>query len=294
MAKKYLVKPFIKWAGGKTQLLTKLLEYTPPNFHTFYEPFLGSGAFFFRLFSEGLIKNAVLADLNGDLINCYRAIRKNPYAVIDKIDELKKERARQDPEKHYYDIRDNMRNNVKAWDKLKSHEKAAIFIYLNKTCFNGLYRENKKGEFNVPVGSYKNIHFYEEDNLVEASKALKSAMLLEPMDFEKVFKVCKPKKNDFVYLDPPYDPINGSATASFTAYTKSSFGKNEQERLAQLFGKLDKANCHAMLSNHNTDYIVSLFNGFKKIKVQANRLISSKSLNRKNISNDNELLVINF
>jgi DNA adenine methylase len=284
-------KPFLKWAGGKSQLLETISKHIPPSFKTYYEPFIGSGALFFHLYSQNRIKNAVLADLNKDLIDCYRAVRSNPHGVIECMNDLLKERSKSDHNEHYYHIRNAIRNGDK-WGKMKLEKRAACFIYLNKTCFNGLYRENKKGEFNVPTGNNKNVRIFEEDNILAASEALKVAMILGPIDFEEVFNKAIPKKNDFVYLDPPYDPRIGAA-ASFTQYTKENFGRNEQERLSKLAQKLTDKGCYVMLSNHNTDYIGKLYGGLRKIPIKAHRFINSKSENRINNSVNNELLIVN-
>jgi len=209
--KKIKVQPFLKWAGGKSQLLEQYAVFFPQRYKRYLEPFLGGGAVFF--YSEPNV--AILSDYNKDLIQCFSAVKNNVKRLIDLL-KIHKERH----SKEYYE---RMRRdyNTKKLDKI---ERASIFIYLNKTCFNGLYRVNSKGEFNVPFGKHKNPAIFDEENLLAASKLLKQTKL-NSGDFSKILEYAQ--KDDFVYLDPPYYPLN--RTSNFTSYTAEKFLEEEQE-----------------------------------------------------------------
>ncbi|NPA41800.1 MAG: DNA adenine methylase [Aquificae bacterium] len=266
-------KPFVKWAGGKRQLIHILKKYVPKSFETYIEPFLGGGALLFEL----LPQKAIVSDINEELINAYKVIKDN---VEELIDSLKRHR---NEENYYYQIR---ALNPKL---LSPIERASRFIYLNKTCYNGLYRENSKGEFNVPFGRYKKPKIVDEENLREVSQYLNTAdieILCE--DYKKVCRLAQ--KGDFVYLDPPYHPI--SLTASFTKYSKYDFSRQDQEELAEVFRELDRKGCYVLLSNSNTEFIKKLYRGYDIIEVSANRFINCKGEGRKKTKV--ELIVKNF
>ena len=274
-----MVRPLVKWAGGKTQLLHRLVEMIPPSFDSYYEPFLGGGALFFYLHRNGLVKNAILSDLNTDLIAMYSIVK---HRVEELIDELASGCYRYE-KNNYYDIRDEYNNSQEQNDPIVQ---AARFIYLNKTCYNGLYRVNRKGEFNVPFGKHANPVILDERNLRAASDAF-SNVTLTSGDYETVLRPVK--KADFIYLDPPYVPIN--STSVFTSYTQEGFPYEEQKRLARVFTDLDKRGCFLLESNSNTKTIRELYSPFSKKVVSVSRFISSKKETRKGIP---ELLIFNY
>ena len=266
-------KPFLKWAGGKSQLLPQYAPLFPKKFNTYFEPFLGGGAVFFYLAPQ----KAILSDINKELISTYNVVKNG---VEELILELKKHKQK-NKEKYYYRIRDL------DPDALSPVERAARLIYLNKTCYNGLYRVNSQGKFNVPFSSYKNPLICDEEGLRAASFALQSADF-RVGDFEEItFNLAKPE--DFIYLDPPYYPL--SDTANFTGYIPEGFGKREQERLAGIYKKLDKLGCYLMLSNSDTPFIRELYRGFLIETVEAGRAINSKAEGRGKIT---ELVILNY
>lgn len=273
-------KPFVKWVGGKRQLLRQFRElglYPPDGFNpmtsTYFEPFVGGGAVFFDL----LPKKAELSDLNNELVTTYNAIKNDIDALIES---LKKHRY----EKEYY-----LKVRAKDPKGLSELEIASRFIFLNRTCFNGMYRVNSKGGFNVPFGKYTNPIICDEKNLRKVSKALQK-VTVKNQDYKNVLK--KAKKGDFVYFDPPYYPV--SKTASFTSYTPDSFLEQEQTELRDTFVELHKRGCFVMLSNSDTPFINELYSsikGVKVTKVAAGRAINSNGAKRGPIS---EVLVTNY
>ena len=239
------VKPFLRWAGGKTRSTPFLRDLLPPNFSSidiYYEPFLGAGSLFFHLGPQ----KAVLSDNNKDLIGCYRVAQENP----DLISECLNQHLAKTCEEYYYKMRHKY-NNTKP-----SISKAALFIYLNKTCFNGLWRVNKKGEFNVPYGFKEPPCLPSKEDLRKTSLALSNANLLHK-DYREAVKDAK--KGDFVYFDPPYPPLNG--TSYFTHYTKERFTKEDHVKLALLAKELTKRDCYALISNADIPFIRSLYEG---------------------------------
>ena len=227
-------RPFLKWAGGKTQLLPDLFARFPHTFKRYHEPFLGGGAVFFALAP----KSAILSDVNGDLVETYTAIRDDVEGVIAKL------RAHTVSEEHYYRVR------AQKSAALTPAAAAARTIYLNRTCFNGLYRVNRDGQFNVPFGKYDNPTICNEENLLAVSAALQDVQLRN----ESVFDIgARVRRGDLVYFDPPYDPL--SPTSSFTSYAKTAFGRDEQKRLAELFTRLACRGVHVVLSNSDTPFI---------------------------------------
>ncbi len=273
-------KPFVKWVGGKRQLVKQFrdLEIYPPkefncSTNTYFEPFLGGGAVFFDL----LPRNAELSDLNFELIATYNAVKSNVEAVITS---LKKHEHSKD---YFLQIRG------KKIEDLSDVEIASRFIYLNRTGFNGLYRVNKKGEFNVPFGRYENPLICDEKNLRQASKSLQNASISH-RDYKNVLN--RAKKGDFVYFDPPYFPIN--KTSSFTSYTSQAFLKKEQLELCDIFVKLHKKGCFVMLSNSGTEFTEKTYlelSFARLLKVEAGRAINSKAAKRGKIA---EFVITNY
>ena len=265
--------PFMKWAGGKTQLLPQLEPYFPNRFGTFYEPFLGGAAVFFRLRP----RRAILADLNPELINAYVAVRDNLDLLIVALDRHSAHRTDKD---YFYRVRAQPAN------ELNGVERAARTIYLNKTCFNGLFRVNSKGQFNVPWGSYKDPKLYDPEGLAASSAALRGKSIV----LADYHEACGPaRKGDFVYFDPPYHPL--SRTSSFTSYTKEDFGEEQQSALAAEVGRLDQLGAKVMLSNSPTPFIRSLYKGYRIATLKARRAINSRGAGRGAIE---ELLVMNY
>ena len=263
-------KPILKWAGGKTQLLEHLLPKIPKEYNKYIEPFFGGGALFFALKPN----NSIIADSNPELINLYRVIAKDVNSLISELKNLKNEKD------FFYDMR------KKEFSELSEIEAAARTIFLNKTAFNGLYRVNKKGQFNVPFGYYKNPKILDEDQLLAASKLLKKTKILLG-DFKDV--LCKhAKKGDFIFLDPPYLPI--SKYSDFKRYTKEQFHEKDQISLANLVNKLSKKGCHILLTNSNHPLIHELYKDFNIDIYKTKRNINSKSTNRKG----EDIIVSNF
>lgn len=268
------VKPFVKWPGGKSNLLPELSRRMPTHFGNYYEPFLGGGALFFHLQP----KRAVLSDRNVDLIRTYKVVRDNPEGLISN---LLTHRYSQD---YYYTIRNaDKYESYLEWSDIK---KASRFIYLNKTCFNGLYRVNKKGQFNVPMGSYKNPTICNTDVLRACSKVLKN-IIVESLDYESIGQYVV--SGDFVYFDPPYHPTTDGN--NFTAYTPGGFTEEYQERLSLFCKSLCEKGVKFMLSNSNTPLILSLYEGFNIEIVNANRSISSNGSGRNQVR---ELIIRNY
>jgi len=277
--KKRLPTPFLKWAGGKRQLLPQMQKYFPSNFNQYIEPFVGGGAVFLFLYNEGFLKNKTfLIDTNEDLINTYKVVKNN---VEDLIDDLK---IHVNDKDYYYSVREKDRNQ-EIYNKMTFIEKASRIIYMNKCCYNGLYRVNSKGQFNVPFGKYKNPKFCDGENLRSVSLALKNVELVHG-SFEKVLNFAK--KDDFIYFDPPYHPL--SATSSFTSYTKDDFGMKYQEKLFEIFQELDKRRCKLMLSNSFSDFIRGLYEDYNKIELKATRAINCDATKRGKIK---EILIVN-
>lgn len=273
-------KPFVKWVGGKRQLLRQFRElglYPSEDFNpitnTYYEPFVGGGAVFFDL----LPKNAELSDLNNELVTTYNVIKNNVDELIQSL------------QKHIYDKEYYLEVRAKKVEDLSDVEIASRFIFLNRTGFNGLYRVNKSGQFNVPFGRYNNPVICDEDNLRRVSDALQDVTITH-QDYKNVLKTAK--SGDFIYLDPPYYPIN--ATSSFTSYTAEGFLEKEQTELRDTFVKLHKKGCFVMLSNSDTPFINELYSGLDGItinKITAGRAINSKGSGRGKIT---EVLVTNY
>lgn len=274
-AKKIILpKPFIKWAGGKRSLIEELLNNIPKNFNNYFEPFIGGGALYFKLLKEG----SYLSDINPELINVYRVIRDDVEGLILDLKKHVYDKG------YYYQIRGLDRND--EYISLSNLKKASRLVYLNRVGFNGLYRVNKKGEFNVPFGRYKNPLICDEDNLRACSKVLKTAKI-SCGSFSKIINFVS--RNDFVYLDPPYIPL--SKTSKFTSYSKEKFDDSMQEELKNLCAELNKRGVKFLLSNSYSESSLSLYKEFNVSRVFAPRNINAKSSSRGAIP---EILVKNY
>lgn len=266
--------PIVKWAGGKGKLLDALTARMPARFGSYYEPFLGGGAMFFRLAPE----RAVLADWNEDLMNLYRCVAWKVEAVIQRLEEHR----RQHDEDHYYATRERWNAGPKSQPAV---ERAAAFVYLNKTCYNGLFRVNSKGHFNVPMGRYAAPRICDPAQLRAASRLLRRAELHTGHFADQVADAAP---GDFVYFDPPYDPV--SRTASFTSYTAGSFGPDAQRELAAVVRDLTRRGVHVMVSNSDTPFIRQLYRGLDIEQIAAPRAINSRADARGSVS---ELIITN-
>ncbi len=270
------IPTFVKWAGGKRQLISQFKDFFPTKIETYLEPFVGGGAVLFYVLQNYAPKKVVISDINEELINCYEVIRDNVEGVIKSLKEHKNKHNKE----YYYKIRSLDPKN------LSKIEKASRTIYLNKTCFNGLYRVNSKGQFNVPIGSYKNPKIVYEKELRLISKMLKNVDI-KLMSFEGALDYAK--KDCFVYLDPPYHPLKKGK--SFTTYTKENFLEKEQEKLAEVFNELERKGCKIMLSNSDTKFIKRLYKNYSIDLVNANRMINCDATKRGKIS---EVVITNY
>lgn len=276
MKKNRLVTPVVKWVGGKRQLIDYILKRIPA-FSTYFEPFLGGGAVLFALQPS----QAIVNDVNDELINLYNVIKNN---VDELIDDLKKHK---NEENYFYSIRELDRDN-KMYNQLDPIKKASRIIYLNKTCYNGLFRVNKAGEFNTPFGRYNNPNIVNEITLKAVSNYLNEAnVVLMNCDFNNAVKSAK--RGSFVYFDPPYDPV--SNTASFTGYDKGGFDRKKQIELKQTCDELDNKGIKFLLSNSATDFIKELYEGYRIEVIQAKRPINSNPEKRGEID---EVLIRNY
>jgi DNA adenine methylase len=261
-------RPFLKWVGGKGQLLSQLWPHLPERFERYHEPFLGGGALFFALRP----RRAFLSDVNRELVDCYTAVRDE---IDDVIAALRTHRYEQE---HYYEVR------AQNPFLLSSAERAARTIFLNRTGFNGLYRVNRSGQFNVPFGRYTNPLICDEINLRACSVALQDAEL-KVQDFTLAGDSMLP--GDLAYFDPPYVPV--SATANFTGYSADGFNSNDQARLARLFGRLVERNVHALLSNADVPALRELYRSFPAATLLASRAVNCDTSKRGKV---NEVLVL--
>ena len=255
-------KPFLKWAGGKTQLLRELRARFPPTFGRYHEPFVGGGAVFFDMQP----KRCTLTDINGDLIATYTAIRDNVDGVIALL------QAYEVSEKNFYRVR------AQGSLDLNLESSAARTIFLNRTCFNGLYRVNRRGQFNAPWGHYPNPSICNAENLRLVSRALRKVTLRHQSAISRGLRA---RRGDLVYFDPPYDPV--SPSASFTAYAPQAFGRDEQAKLRDVFYRLAERGVHVVLSNADTPFIRSLYRGFRIDRVMARRAINSRADRRHSV-----------
>ncbi|MBI3945833.1 MAG: DNA adenine methylase [Armatimonadetes bacterium] len=267
-------RPFLKWAGGKGQLLPELTKRVPASFGAYHEPFVGGGALFFALFGLGSLSTACLSDINPSLIDAYIAVRNHVDEVIVAL------RQHRHDERHYYAVR------ALKPELLPLPERGARTIYLNKTCYNGLHRENRAGQFNVPFGRYKNPTICDEENLRACSRALQRAEVSR-RHFSSVLDVARP--GDLVYFDPPYHPL--SATANFTSYDRSGFGEGDQAQLRDVYAELTRRGVKAMLSNSDTPFIRSLYSDYEISQVHAPRIVNSRASGRGKVP---EVIVRNY
>ena len=273
-------KPFVKWAGGKRQIIDKLLKHVPIEYNTYYEPFVGGGALLFELSP----KNAVINDSNKELINVYKMISTD--SGYEEVVKLLNNYEKKHSEKFYYQIR-NMDKDKEKFAKLTDAERAARTIYLNKACFNGLYRVNSKGEFNVPFNKKTKINTYDSQNMILAYVYFQANNIkMLNVDFEEAVKDAK--KGDFIYFDPPYDSENKE---TFNSYTEDGFGKDEQIRLAKVYKELAERGCYVMLSNHNTTLINELYKDYNINVITAKRNINSKGEKRGAVE---EVIITNY
>lgn len=262
------VAPFVKWAGGKRQLLSKIKERMPEQYNDYYEPFVGGGAVVLELQPE----NAVINDINKSLINAYTQIANNPDEFLDAVNMLDNEMW-DDGKEYYYSIREHY--NDKLTREEFDIELAALFVFINKHCFNGLYRVNGKGLFNVPYNKSRKASV-DKKAIVETSKYLRSINIING-DFENACR--NAQAGDFVFIDSPYAPLKPT---SFESYTKEGFDVESHRRLANLFDELSERGCYCMLTNHNTEFINELYGnkGYSVDVVSVKRMINSDASNR--------------
>ncbi|MGX7014727.1 DNA adenine methylase [Vagococcus silagei] len=276
-----MVKPFLKWAGGKRQLIPEMKKYYPKEFKRYYEPFVGAGSVFMDIQHSDIVIN----DFNSELINAYKVIQNELELLIDELKSYQEKNNKED----YYIVREYDRDGT--LDKMSSTEKAARLIYLNKTCYNGLFRVNSSGQFNVPFGNYKNPKILDETTLKAVSKYLnKNKVIILNGDYKEAVKSAK--KGDFIYLDPPYAPLSDDSQ-SFVGYTLNGFGVREQEELRNTFVELDKKGCFVMLSNSSVPLIHELYKEYKSttLILGANRMINNVANKRGKVD---EVLIMNY
>lgn len=263
-------KPFLKWAGGKTQLLHELISRMPASYNVYFEPFIGGGALYFAVSPE----EAVIADINEDLVNVYNVVRDNPEELLEALAGYVNDKD------FYYEVR------ARDQDTLSPIDRAARLIYLNRTCFNGLYRVNKSGQFNVPFANYKNPNIVQSERIMTASNTLHKTQVFNA-SFEKV--LVNAKEGDFIYLDPPYYPKD--VYSDFKRYNKEQFHENDHQRLAGLYNELSDRGCYVMLSNSDTPFTRDLYKKWRVDTVYAKRMINSDSSKRGEVT---EIIVTNY
>jgi DNA adenine methylase len=275
-----VLRPFVKWAGGKRQLLCEIGKRLPDAIDTYYEPFVGGGALLVNLKNEERFSKAVISDLNSELINLYNVIKKNPYKLIDALSHEEFENSE--------DAFRNLKIEFNTLTGLPGNKvrRAALLIYLNKHGYNGLWRVNSKGKFNVPFGRYAKRSKPTEHSILKFSNMLKNVKILN-LDFEQAVKSAK--KGDFVYFDPPYHPV--SKTANFTDYNSNGFTFDDQKRLADVFARLSKKGVQLMLSNSKVSEIEDLYFGFTIDTVEAKRFINCNGERRNGTW---EIIVTNY
>ena len=267
-----VASPIVKWAGGKARLLSQYQPYLPTKFKRYFEPFAGGAAMFFWLQGNHGSFRATLNDSNQDLIECYGIVQTRPQELLERLRTMSELHDKE----YYYQVR--------AAEPVDPVERAARLLYLNKTCYNGLYRVNSAGRFNVPMGRYKNPAIVQEDKILAAHAALSQVNLLCG-SFEAA--VAGARSGDFVYFDPPYQPLN--PTSNFTSYTKDSFAEQQQCLLAHCFKQLVKKGCQVLLSNSDCELVQDLYRDYQRVEVMAPRFINSKSDKRRAIT---ELLIL--
>ena len=266
--------PIVKWVGGKRQLMFELIKNMPKSYNRYFEPFIGGGALFFELQPQ----NGYISDMNEELINLYTVVKDDVYKLIDDLNKHK-------VSKEYF-LKIRNLDRTEKYNSLSDVKKASRFIYLNRTCFNGMYRVNSQGQFNVPFGNYKNPRIVDAENLINCSKLLKNTEIC-CADFSEILN--KVQKGDFVYFDPPYVPLN--ETSSFTSYTKDGFDLDMQFKLRDVCDELDSMGVMFMLSNSDTKLVNELYSSYEIKKVFASRAINANGNGRGKIT---EVLVRNY
>lgn len=294
------IRPFVKWAGGKGSLIPQLNNFYPYELKNgiierYIEPFVGGGAVLIDILQKYDIQEVYAFDINIDLINSYNVIKNNIEELITNLKQIETEYlqlGQEERKNYFYNIRDEY-NNYELEENEQNVQRAAQFIYLNRTCFNGLYRVNKNGKFNVPVGSYKNPTICDEENLRQLSQLIQNVQF-QYGDYSRSMEYVT--KNTFVYFDPPYRPLN--VTSGFTSYTKEDFNDDNQRELATFYGELNVRNAKLMLSNSNPKninkedtFFDNIYQGFNINQIQASRMINANSNGRGKIS---EILVTNY
>ena len=295
-----MVKPFVKWAGGKGSLISQLKNFYPfelenETINKYVEPFVGGGAVLINILQKYDVKEAYAFDINLDLINCYNIIKTDVDSLIKELDKKEKEFLEledDERQKYFYNIRKEY-NLYKIQENELSVKRASEFIFLNRTCFNGLYRVNKNGEFNVPCGKYKNPTICDSKNLRNLSYLIRN-VVFQYGDYKKSKRYID--SNTFVYFDPPYRPL--SITSGFTSYAKEDFNDENQKELANYFKELDEKNAKLMLSNSNPkntnkddNFFEEIYKGFNINEISAKRMINANAKGRGEIS---ELLITNY
>ena len=294
------IRPFVKWAGGKGSLIPQLNNFYPYELKNgiierYIEPFVGGGAVLIDILQKYDIQEVYAFDINIDLINSYNVIKNNVEELITNLKQMETEYlqlGQEERKNYFYNMRDEY-NNYELEENEQNVQRAAQFIYLNRTCFNGLYRVNKNGKFNVPVGSYKNPTICDEENLRQLSQLIQNVQF-QYGDYSKSMEYVT--ENTFVYFDPPYRPLN--VTSGFTSYTKEDFNDDNQRELAIFYGELNVRNAKLMLSNSNPKninkedtFFDNIYQGFNINQIQASRMINANSNGRGKIS---EILVTNY
>ncbi len=269
--------PFVKWVGGKRQLYKEIIKHIPVTFSTYYEPFVGGGAVLFKLQPDA----AVINDTNPDLVNLYRTIKLKPDSLIEDL-------KRHKNEKEYYYNQRGIDRDARKFSELSDVERASRFIYLNKTCYNGLYRVNRRGQFNTPFGRYKAPNIVNEKVIRAVSSYLNSCEI-EIMNTDFEIAVEQAASGDFVYFDPPYDPV--SQSANFTSYTTSGFSRDEQIRLRSVCDSLNNSGVKFLLSNSATPFIRDLYSDYDVNIIKAGRAVNSVASKRGSVE---EVLVRNY
>ena len=295
--KKGTVKPFLKWAGGKGQLIDEIEKFYPfdKKINKYAEPFIGGGAVLFDILNKFELEKIYISDVNKELVNCYIVIKENVHELIKKLKKLEDEflaREKEDRKIYYYEKREKF-NKLKLENNNEKINRAALMIFLNRTCFNGLYRVNKKGLFNVPMGDYKNPKICDEENLINVSNKLRNVEIIYG-DYKKSYDFID--ENTFVYFDPPYRPLN--QTSSFTSYTEYTFEDKEQIELSEYFKLLNEKGAKLLLSNSdpknvdiNDQFFDDLYKGFDIKRIEASRAINSKGEKRGKVT---EVLISNI
>lgn len=267
------LKPFLRWAGGKSRITKLLADYVPEKYNRYWEPFLGSGALYFYLRPN----KAYLSDSNSALVDCYKHVSEYPEKIFNKLQEYRKRTS----EDYYYEVRD-------LYNKSKSSiEQSARFIYINKSNFNGIFRVNEKGKYNVPYGHKKSLAFPSLDEFKEISKLLKSATI-NNYSFDNIKNKKTLKPNDFIYLDPPYPPL--TTTSYFTHYTAERFTWDDQQKVANLANELAEKGCFIMISNSDVPKIRELYRDWNKYKLPVVRWVAANGKRHK----VNELVITNY